>query len=271
MAALLVAIVSFAAFALAAGLDWPGAANHCTTGAGCFCERIRPGAIAQPANTWSCLGFIAVGLWIAWDSARRRTRDDSGNRFARATAHYAPLYASVVVFLGPGAMYFHGGMVHWGGRLDVLSMYLFIGFLVVYLPVRTYDLSWRSFTVGYGLLMGVLTLDVYVRDGDSVPVFAPLVALVCVFEIVAAIPVARLRLGRPGDVVADRRWILAAAGCFFTALGIWLVSDTGGPLCDPDSLLQGHAAWHLLSAAAAACIYLYFRSESPPRPLRSSV
>jgi hypothetical protein len=30
----------------------------------CFCEAIRPGTIAQPANTWSSFGFVWVGLMI---------------------------------------------------------------------------------------------------------------------------------------------------------------------------------------------------------------
>lgn len=38
---------------------------------------------------------------------------------------------------------------------------------------------------------------------------------------------------------------------FGVGLAVYLFSRTGGPLCDPDSLLQGHAAWHVLSAAAA--------------------
>jgi hypothetical protein len=32
----------------------------------------------------------------------------------------------------------------------------------------------------------------------------------------------------------------------------WWAGRTASPWCDPDSLLQGHAAWHLLGAAALA-------------------
>ena len=32
--------------------------------------------------------------------------------------------------------------------------------------------------------------------------------------------------------------------------------------CDPDSLIQGHAIWHLLGAVAMWCFYKYFRTES---------
>jgi hypothetical protein len=42
---------------------------------------------------------------------------------------------------------------------------------------------------------------------------------------------------------------VAAAGAGMVAN---VVSRTGAPLCRPDSLLQGHAAWHVLTALAAA-------------------
>ena len=35
----------------------------------------------------------------------------------------------------------------------------------------------------------------------------------------------------------------------------------GGWLCYPDTLLQGHALWHLLGAVAMWSFYKYFRTE----------
>jgi hypothetical protein len=32
------------------------------------------------------------------------------------------------------------------------------------------------------------------------------------------------------------------------ALVVYLLSRTGGPACDPDAVLQGHAVWHVLTA-----------------------
>lgn len=265
MLALAVLVASAAVFAWAVAFDWPGMPGSCLVGAGCFCERIRPGAIAQPANTWSSLGFVGVGLWIAWDAARRRRSGVAPRNRIDSALPYASLYAAVVVFLGPGAMYFHAGMVVWGDRLDVLSMYLFIAYLLVYFLARTYDASWRAFLLGYCGLVAILVLDVLVRGGSSVPVFAPLVAVTCTVELLAAIPRSRLGLWRPRDLELDRRFALAAAGSFFAALAIWMVSDTGGPLCRPDSPWQGHAAWHGLAAASAGFLYLYFRSEQDTR------
>ena len=42
---------------------------------------------------------------------------------------------------------------------------------------------------------------------------------------------------------------------------IWIPSQDGGWLCDPDTLLQGHALWHLLGAVAMWSFYKYFRTE----------
>jgi hypothetical protein len=49
---------------------------------------------------------------------------------------------------------------------------------------------------------------------------------------------------------AAYRLALAAAAA---GAACWWLGRTASPLCDPDSLLQGHAAWHLLGAVALAC------------------
>jgi hypothetical protein len=46
------------------------------------------------------------------------------------------------------------------------------------------------------------------------------------------------------------------------AFGIWILDNTR-TLCMPDSLLQGHAAWHLLGAVAVYFNYRYYCSEQP--------
>jgi hypothetical protein len=60
------------------------------------------------------------------------------------------------------------------------------------------------------------------------------------------------RLGRvrltPGGRIAYRAALAATAA----GAACWWAGRTSGPWCDPDSLLQPHAAWHLLGAAALA-------------------
>jgi hypothetical protein len=61
------------------------------------------------------------------------------------------------------------------------------------------------------------------------------------------------------------------AGVAALAVGAacWWLGRTGGPLCDPDSPLQPHAAWHLLTALAlAAWGEAALHLTGSPRPWR---
>ena len=57
------------------------------------------------------------------------------------------------------------------------------------------------------------------------------------------------RTARPPGRPAAYRLALAAAAA---GAACWWAGRTASPWCDPDRLLQPHAAWHLLGAAALA-------------------
>lgn len=59
--------------------------------------------------------------------------------------------------------------------------------------------------------------------------------------------VARSRSGR----VVPAQWSTPAL-TMAVAVALHATSRTGGPLCRPDSLVQGHAGWHVLAAVALA-------------------
>jgi hypothetical protein len=77
--------------------------------------------------------------------------------------------------------------------------------------------------------------------------------LYAVVAFVAVHEVAR-RARRAGWAWPPGRRAAYRAALAATAAGAacWWLGRTGGALCDPDSPLQGHAAWHLLTAAALA-------------------
>jgi hypothetical protein len=108
--------------------------------------------------------------------------------------------------------------------------------------------------VGFGLAVAVAGIGSVDYHGPGSPAAGLLHdgGLYAVVGFVAwrevARRVGRARLGPRARVAYRAALALAAAG----AAG-WWVGRTGSPWCDPDSLLQGHAAWHLLGAAALAC------------------
>ena len=59
----------------------------------------------------------------------------------------------------------------------------------------------------------------------------------------------------------NTRWILRFVTVFLTALFIWVLSRTGAVLCDPGSLIQGHAIWHILNGVGIYFLYRYWVSE----------
>lgn len=63
----------------------------------------------------------------------------------------------------------------------------------------------------------------------------------------------------------------AALVVFGIAIVINVLTRTGAPLCRPDSLLQGHGAWHVLTAAAIALWLARWpaRQTEPAEPIAS--
>lgn len=55
-------------------------------------------------------------------------------------------------------------------------------------------------------------------------------------------------------------WYWVGMAAFLTAYAIWLTGTATHPACDPDSILQPHAIWHLLSAVATFAFFLFLRT-----------
>jgi len=238
-----------AAFAL---LGWPGTAGAT---AWMFCEAFREGGIAQPANTASNLGFVAAGLAIGWRARRDLLRGEPADRRSAMTRSVLvpALLASVVVFLGPGSMAMHASTTAWGGRTDVLSMFLYVCFLPAYGAARLLSLSLRGFAALYGALAALGAAYVFAVSDPANIGFGSL----AVVGLASEVAVARRR----PELGGERRWLVAGALLFLLAFAVWLPSRTGGALCDPHSWVQGHAIWHLLCAGTTACFYRFHRSE----------
>ena len=47
---------------------------------------------------------------------------------------------------------------------------------------------------------------------------------------------------------------------YMTAFAIWLQGYPNQPFCNPDSLIQPHAIWHILSSCATLSFFFFFRT-----------
>ena len=249
LAAVGTAVLSTGLLVLAVRFGWLGP----DTGRGAnFCEAARDGYLKQPANSLSNLGFVVAGLMIGW---RARTPGLLGDTLPRFPG-LATGYACVVVLLGPASAAMHATQSSLGGVLDMTSMYLVAGFAAAYALTRWWRREPVFFWQLFLLLVAACEL-VGLWDGD-VPVvhfggnlaFGLLLVLAAVVET---------RLWRRGPARADLRYGVGALASMLVAFVIWNLSQHGW--CDPHSLVQGHAAWHLLDAVAAYLLFRLYASE----------
>lgn len=252
VAAVVTAVASLALVLLAARYGWLG--PDVDRGAG-FCEAASSGWVAQPANTWSNLGFVVAGLVIAGHAT------DRARLGLTMGAHpgLAVTYAVVVVLLGPGSMAMHATETRLGGDLDLLSMFLVSGFALAYAVMRLARRGPGLFAVVFPVLVAVGM--VVLLTGGRVPLVRhsgnAAFAVMIVLAVVAEVVLWRRRSPRQ-DVVFG----LASVVVLVVAYTVWQFGRRGHPWCDPESLLQWHGLWHLLCAVAA---YLMFRHDTAER------
>ena len=217
-----------------------------------FCEAARDQLVRQPANTLSNAGFVVAGLVIAWHVSRGLAAGSVLTR-SRGTA-----YAVLVVLLGPGSAAMHASQSALGGHLDTTSMYLLASFAASYALARQRGLG----SVGFVALFVALLLVCELVGSWSRPLPVVMFAGNLAFGVLLLSAIAiEVALARRTDRQIDLRWGMAGLAAMVVAFVIWNGAKQGTPFCDPDSLLQGHAVWHLLGAVAAYFLFRLYASE----------
>jgi hypothetical protein len=194
------------------------------------CEQVRSGLLAQPANAVSAAGYLVAGGLLVWVCRRR------------AAPHRYWWFAAAVAANGVGSGLYHGpGWPGSGWCHDVAAVVMPVFVAADGLGgVR----CWHDRTV---TRVGLTATAAAAAGRLAGPVTDLAMGTAVTAAVLAEAVVARRpgpRGGRAGRVV-----VLATLAAGVAA---YLLGRTGGPLCRPESLLQPHALWHLLTAAAMA-------------------
>ena len=56
-------------------------------------------------------------------------------------------------------------------------------------------------------------------------------------------------------------WFFAGQASYLIAFSIWLTGVPDSSYCDPDRFFQAHGIWHVLSAVATWCFFMFLRTE----------
>jgi hypothetical protein len=189
------------------------------------CERIDVVGVAQAVNTATSLAYLVAGV-IVMTIGRRRRRP------------VAVLLGVLLLGEGAGSALYHGDPGTLGQWLHDVAFLGILGLLAGWHVGRLYGREDAGAWVG--------ALGVTIAVGLAHPALTgavTAVAVVLVTSVVVAEAVARRRRLPP---VYDARFIalLVVAGVTY------VLGRSGSPLCDPDSFVQLHSAWHVLSALA---------------------
>lgn len=271
-----VTCISFVLLFCFAAAGWPGnVASNCyedyLVTPDCFCEKLRgekPGDvwIAQPVNTITNLWFIVVGLLIAYSSDTKRlpSKDwwEKNNNLMTQEKMYSVVYALNSCLLGVGSSFLHASFTTWGRQLDMIAMYLIGTFLVLYPLLRDGRLTrsqaiWTYCTTNLYLIYWA----VFVATPDETR------KLFTTFIVSSwAIEIFTVDSGWARQNQNPRKIFFANLVVFCLATLQWKASESGGPLCYPESIFQGHSLWHFQSAMGIGAVYFYYLGEKGTPP-----
>ena len=205
------------------------------------CETVGTGVLAQPVNAVSSLAFTVAGLaLIPW--------------VGRATGIERRLRTAFVVLMaatGVGSFLYHGPQSAGSHFLHDITFLMALATIAVANLAAAIDWDERWVWATLGTVFAVCSLALVLVPG-STNVFT---GLSVVAVIVAHVLVRRRH--RP-----HRQWSWLAGMAMIVALIFFGLGRTDGPLCDAESLFQGHALWHVFAALA---LTWYFVATSEAR------
>jgi hypothetical protein len=155
------------------------------------------------------------------------------------------------LLIGLGSAFFHASLSLIGQFFDVFGMYLLASFILSYALSRL--CGWRNSTAAvlYVGLNFVLVLLLLFLPEVRRYLFAFILLAGIVTEVVAR---------RSKKLLIRKTWWNTAFLIFSIGYVIWIL-DNFRIVCNPGSLLQGHALWHILGAISIVFLFMYFVSE----------
>jgi hypothetical protein len=196
-----------------------------------WCEATLCSWVNEPANAWSNLAYLFVALWCAWQW--RATRSRAMGRFAWTT-----------LLVGASSFAFHATNNFATQLVDFVGMYVLVFLLVA---SNLHRVGWlgkeQVGRVHVGLTVGCTVLLPVLRHVG----FPYQLVVAAAVLVIVGTEVRLFRRAGPGGVYRDFWLAVGLMGAAATCA----VLDVTRVWCNPENhWLQGHAAWHGLSALA---------------------
>lgn len=205
-----------------------------------FCEEELCAWIEQPANTWSNLAYVLVGVLLVVLALRARRKS-------------LALIGAIEITVGVGSFLFHASSTRLFEVVDVGAMYLFSLYALLFNAKRLVEATGRTVSRSTLAALYVAAASVSVATVALLEAWVGVV-LFSLQAVVAGLIELRLFRRHPDGV--SRRPLIWLLVLFAIAWGAWWL-DITGVVCDPSRhSVTGHAVWHLTNAW---CFYFLYR------------
>ncbi len=229
-----------------------------------YCERNRMEAfLREPMNSWSNYGFVWFGLvclFFAGKDIRNKTEKTNLVQQQPTLSIFAGLS---FIYLGIGSFLYHASLSKVMQRWDMAGTYaamisiVTIGFFYLFVLLFNQKKNWSiKPALVLFVLLGIAAdylMYLYKWKIDSTLAMLSLIGL-----MVLTIGIIRFLRGNKSNVLLAI-FAFISMGIAYT---IWVL-DVKKILCAPDSPLQGHAIWHILTGLSLFLMYQYYRSIEP--------
>ena len=210
----------------------------------CFCEELSTSGLVQPINSISSLAFALLGIAGIFIWLRMK------NRKSVLESPLILAFSVTMMFIGVSSFFYHGSLSFFGQFLDIFSMYIFGTLSVLGALLRRSTITMRKAIILFvtaNLVLGILQ---YFYPEARRILFALVLLPGIVLEFLPATASGKLVLSR-------MKYLLIGLGLLVIAYTVWLL-DQNNIVCWPESILQGHAIWHILTAIASFMIILHY-------------
>ncbi|MFP6660753.1 MAG: ceramidase domain-containing protein [Myxococcota bacterium] len=207
-----------------------------------WCEENLCALVTAPANTWSNLAYIVVGL-VMWAAARRLGRSDL--RF----------YGPAAIVVGVFSLAYHASYTFFFQFFDFVGMFVFLDLVILVDLGRLGRLQPKSQLRSWWLMVAASSALVPPLFFAGIPIQLLVAATIAVWVPLEFV------LWRARGGSGRLLWLALALSA---TAGLFSGADVTRVYCNPhDHFFQGHAIWHVLTAASFYALFRHHQQLPP--------
>jgi hypothetical protein len=221
----------------------------------CFCEAVGATFIRQPIDSITNIAYVIAGVIIILFTKKLLANNRPQIRNSLSTK-LLYIYGLAHIAVGVGSFLYHSTFTFFGEQMDDDSMYLVASFILLFSIADRKVFSTRNFLKNYLILNIILELLILKFPVVRGLVFATLIIAATVSEISKS-------RAKNRATKYDSSFYLVSLAIFTLAYAFWILDYTR-IWCHPESLYQGHAIWHVLTALAGVVMVKHMIAVGRP-------